>query len=633
MKALKHAKTRFNRQIEEEMSLEEYLKRCKTDKSFYLNPAERLLKAIGEPRIIDTRKDPRLGRIFSNDKIRVYDAFEDFYGLENPIDDIVSFLRHASQGLEERKQILYLLGPVGGGKSSLAERLKKLMEQESFYAIKDSPIFESPLGLFTPEDADDLGVPERYLTTVPSPWLTKRLDELSGDITKLKVVKLNPSQLHQVGIAKTEPGDENNQDISSLVGKLDIRKLDEYSQNDPDAYSFSGGLCRGNRGVLEFVEMFKAPIKTLHPLLTATQESNYNGTEAISGIPFEGIVLAHSNESEWQSFRNNKSNEAFLDRICLVRVPYCLRVTEEMEIYKKLLRNSALKESNCAPYTLSSLAQFNILSRLAPVDDKLELSKAQVYDGKNLKDKAKNVKSIQEYKELAGIDEGFNGLSTRFAFKVLSKTFNFSPDECAADPVHLFRVLREQLRQEQFDDDTHARHEATLMQLKTRYLKLLEREIKKAYLESYQDYGQNIFDRYVDYAESWLDDTDYVDPTTGSLMSTARLETFLSEIEALSEIVNSKDFRNEVVKFCLKYRANNQGKNPKWTSYAKMREVIEKKIFSSTEELLPIISFSAKASTKDKKKHQEFVKRMCKNGYTEQQVRRVVEWYIAAKKT
>ena len=115
-----------------------------------------------------------------------------------------------------------------------------------------------------------------------------------------------------------------------------IRKLEEFAQSDPDCYAFSGGLCKANQGLLEFVEMFKAPIKVLHPLLTATQEGNFNGTESIGAIPFSGIILAHSNESEWQTFKNNRNNEAFIDRVSIVKVPYCLRVTEEVKIYEKL---------------------------------------------------------------------------------------------------------------------------------------------------------------------------------------------------------------------------------------------------------------------------------------------------------
>src|SRR2546423_1221331 len=314
--------------------------------------------ATGEPEFVEWAKGARLGRIFMNRTLKVYPAFKDFYGLEETIERIVGFFRHAAQGLEEKKQILYLLGPVGGGKSSLADRLKDLMEKCPVYVLATndgvSPIFESPLGLFDPLSMgrmleDRYGIPERLLMGNMSPWAVKRLDEFAGDINKFSVIKIHPSRLRQICVAKTEPGDENNQDISSLVGKVDIRKLEFFSQNDADAYSFSGGLNRTTQGILEFVEMFKAPIKMLHPLLTATQENNYIGSENIGAIPFQGIILAHSNEAEWQAFKNNRNNEAFIDRICVIKVPYCVRVAEEAKIYQKLLTNSELASAPCAP--------------------------------------------------------------------------------------------------------------------------------------------------------------------------------------------------------------------------------------------------------------------------------------------
>ena len=290
--------------------------------------------------------------------------------MEEAIDQIVAFFKHAAQGLEEKKQILYLLGPVGGGKSSIAERLKAVMEARPIYAIKGSPVNESPLGLFPPERFGavleaDYGIPRRYLSGIMSPWAVKRLQEFGGDLSKFRVVRINPSVLRQVAITKTEPGDENNQDISSLVGKVDIRKLEHLSQNDPDAYSYSGGLCLANQGLLEFVEMFKAPIKMLHPLLTATQEGNFKGTEGFSAIPFNGLIVAHSNESEWHSFRNNKNNEAFLDRIYIVKVPYCVRVSRgSARSTGSCLTNSSLAGAPCAPGTLEMMAQFSVLTRL-----------------------------------------------------------------------------------------------------------------------------------------------------------------------------------------------------------------------------------------------------------------------------
>ena len=290
MGIFEHYKSRYEAAKEEEYSIQEYLELCKKDKSCYASAAERLLMAIGQPELIDTAQDSKLSRLFSNRVIGRYPAFAEFYGMEEAIQQIVSFFKHAAQGLEEKKQILYLLGPVGGGKSSLAEMLKSLMEKMPIYCIKGSPVFESPLGLFNADEdgkilEEDYGIQRRYLKTIMSPWAAKRLKEFHGDITQFKVVKVYPSILEQIAITKTEPGDENNQDISSLVGKVDIRQLEEFPQNDPDAYSFSGGLCRANQGLMEFVEMFKAPIKVLHPLLTATQEGNYNGTEGLAALP------------------------------------------------------------------------------------------------------------------------------------------------------------------------------------------------------------------------------------------------------------------------------------------------------------------------------------------------------------
>jgi serine protein kinase len=632
-------KSKYSGVRQEEMSLSQYLAQCKSDPGCYASAAERMLSAIGEPEIVDTRNDPRLSRIFGNRVIRRYPAFREFYGMEDAIAQIVAFFKHAAQGLEERKQILYLLGPVGGGKSSIAERLKSLMECRPIYALKGSPVNESPLGLFAPEQyADvleaDYGIPRRYLTGIMSPWAVKRLEECDGDISKFRVVRVQPSVLRQIAISKTEPGDENNQDISTLVGKVDIRKLDRYSQSDPDAYSYTGGLCLANQGLLEFVEMFKAPIKMLHPLLTATQEGNFKGTEGFSAIPFNGLILAHSNESEWQTFRNNKHNEAFLDRIYIVKVPYCLQVSEEVKIYRKLLRASSLAEAPCAPGTLEMMAQFSVLSRLKEPDNSSIYSKMRVYDGESLKDTDPKAKSVQEYRDYAGTDEGMNGVSTRFAYKVLSSVFNYDQVEVAANPVHLMYVLEQKIAREDLPEEMARRYlEFIKGYLAPRYAEFVGKEIQTAYLESYSEYGQNIFDRYVTYADCWIQDEEFRDPDTGEIFSRAALNAELEKIEKPAGIANPKDFRNEIVNFVLRARAANGGRNPAWASYEKLREVIEKKMFSNTEDLLPVISFNAKASADEKQKHQNFVERMVRKGYTEKQVRLLSEWYLRVRKS
>ena len=361
--------------------------------------------------------------------------------MEEVIEAIVAYFRHAAQGLEEKKQILYLLGPVGGGKSSLAEMLKSphgegaLLRHQGLAGERVAPGAVQPGG----------GWPDPRGRLRHPPPLPEHHHEPLGGQAPARVRRATspssgwsscyPSILAQVAMAKTEPGDENNQDISSLVGKIDIRKLETYSQNDPDAYSYSGGLCLANRGMLEFVEMFKAPIKVLHPLLTATQEGNYKGTEGFGAIPFDGLILAHSNEAEWTTFKNNRNNEAFLDRIYIVKVPYSLRVSDEVqdlpEAAGQLL---ASPQAPCAPDTLRMLAQFSVLSRLKEPENSSIYSKMRIYDGENLKDIDPKAKSYQEYRDYAGVDEGMTGLSTRFAFKILSKVFNLRPPGGGGQP-------------------------------------------------------------------------------------------------------------------------------------------------------------------------------------------------------
>ena len=637
---MKFLKTKsFESKSDKFLSLEEYFEEAKNDGMVYAHPSERMLKAIGDPIVIDTSKDERLSRIFQNRTIKTYEPFKDFYGMEDTIEKIVSFFRHASQGLEERKQVLYLLGPVGGGKSSLAERVKSLAEKFPVYALaygdEISPVFESPLGILNymgvaDEVSEETGIPARYFKTIPSPWAIKRLNN-DGNLDNFRVVKLYPDQLRQRCIMKTEPSDENNQDVSQLVGKVDLRKLDKFSQSDPDAYSYSGALCRGNQGIVEMVEIWKAPIKTLHPLLTATQEGNFVGTEEIGAIPFQGVVLAHSNESEWSEFRNNKKNEAFLDRIYIVKVPYCLRVDEEVSIYKKMLNLSSLSNAPTAPETLEMLAAFTVLSRLKEHESSTLISKMRAYNGENLRDLDVRAKTLQEYHDFAGVNEGMEGISTRFAFKILSKTFNYDPEEEAADPVHLMVVLQDAIKQEQLPKEREDKYLEFIKELSSKYVEFIGNEIQKAYLESYSEFGQSLFDLYVTYADHWIQNVDYRDSDTGQIWDRQLLNNELEKMEKPAMIANPKDFRHEVVSFVLRAKAN--GNEVKWTSYEKLCDVIERKIFSSTDELLPIISFGSKKDSETSKKHDDFVARMVKMGYTEKQTRRLVEYYIRSRKS
>lgn len=636
----------------EVLTLQDYLALCKTDPGAYALASERLLKAIGEPQEIDTRHDPKLSRVFANRKIMRYPAFDDFYDAEETVMSVVNHLRSAAQGLEESKQVLYLLGPVGGGKSSVAERLKELMEKEPIYVLQytapggkseRSPINESPLALVREvfkarrkEAAltSEFGIEPRRLKVPLSPWALKRLEESEGGLSRFSVVKLYPSISKQLAISKTEPGDENNQDISALVGKVDIRKLEEFPQDDTDAYGYNGGLCQANQGLMEFVEMFKAPIKVLHPLLTATQEGNFKGTESVGNIPFSGLILAHSNESEWNTFRNNKNNEAFLDRVNIVKIPYSLRVSEEKKIYEKMLAGSSLKDAPCAPRTLELAAEWSVLTRLfQPEDNSSLVSKMKVYDGVDMSDEDKKAKTLKAYQDEAlHKEEGMSGSSTRFMFKTLSHVFNLtagqSNGEIAADPLKLMHVLEERIIAEQLPQKVEQQYLGFIHDhLRKSYFDFLGAEIKDAFMENSKEFGQHVFDRYVMYADMWIQGSDYLDPDTSIRYDRAALEQELLKLEKPAGIINGKDFRNEVVNFVLRARAKNNGSNPDWTSYEKFKVVVEKTLNTNLKDLLPVISFGKQKNAEDEKRHNDFVKGMLNRGYTEKQVRTLSEWY------
>jgi serine protein kinase len=296
-----------------------------------------------------------------------------------------------------------------------------------------------------------------------------------------------------------------------------------------------------------------------------------------------------------------------------------------------MVANSQLATAPCAPGTLDMLAQFSVLTRLKEHANSTQWSKMQVYDGKNVKETDPRAKSVQEYRDAAGIDEGMSGISTRFAFKVLSATFNHDPSEVAADAVHLMYALEKAIIREQFPEETEKKYlDIIKSELAPRYAEFTADEIQKAYLEAYDEFGQTLFDRYIVYADHWMDDLDYKDPDTGVMYDREYLNNELEKIEKTAGIANPKDFRHEVVKFVLRQRAN--GKVVKWTSYEKLRKVIEKKMFANTDEMLPIVSFGKKASREDEQKHDDFVARMMAKGYTEKQVRRIVDWHLRIRK-
>ena len=353
--------------------------------------------------------------IFNGDKIRTYDYFKkEFFGMESVINKLMRFLKSAAHKGEESRQVLLLMGPVGAGKSALVEGVKKALETaEDYYYLEGCPIREEPLHLLPRslrgEFEEILGVHiEGDLCPI---CRHKLMNEYDGKYENFKVKQSSFSQRGRRGIAVVPPMDANSQDVSVLIGTEDISKLDLYPEDDPRVLSLNGAFNVGNRGIVEFVEVFKNEIEFLHTMLTATQEKRVPSPGKNDMIYFDGVILSHCNESEWNRFKSEHTNEAILDRVLKIEVPYVLELDQEMKIYQKMIKRSDFRNAHIAPHTLQIASMFSVMSRLKPTNKCDLLTKMKIYNGDAIIEKGRVKKvDIRDLKDEAK-HEGMEGLS------------------------------------------------------------------------------------------------------------------------------------------------------------------------------------------------------------------------------
>ena len=664
----------------EVLSLQDFLERGKKDDRVYINAHDRLVRAIGEPHIIDTSKsdDPREKRIYQNGYRYVYDAFKnDFFGreTEEAMHEFVQTLKSGSWGTETKNQIPLLVGPPGASKSQAVKRVKKLYEKEHFYAlayegengvVEVSPVFDNPLNLFDTDQhgqwlQDEYGIPaEQIGQQVISAWASQRirdnLAEGKNSLDNFKVVKMHPSERNLRAIARVEAGDEKTQDVSDLVGKVDVSQMEEEGQAHPDSYSFTGGLNIGNRGILEFVEALKASDKLLHPLLTAPQEGEYTGAENIGSMPFEGIVVMHSNESEVRNTESKETLEGFLDRIIKIEFPYNLQMTEEAQIYQKMMNQSTrLKSAPIAPGTLETLAEFAVMTRISqPLDNRVtqieqkaqksgqdddhrtarkeaiksKMIKARTYDGQDFTNEYPNSQTYGSYKQEAhanGEREGMHGISTRFNMKALEAAFRTDPHEISADPIDIISVLQKKVQKDpSIGSEDKSEYQEYLTEIKQRYLNQVDRELRKAAMESFESQGQSLFDRYIYYAELWADnDFDHPDPDSGRPITRDDIENELKRIEGPAGVADPKEFRYEMTRFVSKRREKNNGENPHWKESQRIKDVIESKLIKQAGDITELFSDQPASTQEGEDERNKAVKRLEERGYTTSQIRKI----------
>ena len=412
LKAIQDQRSESKKKEKFKGNLLDYIELVQQDPSIVKSSHKRLYDALvshGVSNMPDS--DSRKKKIFDGDNVKVYDYFKDeFFGMEHVIMKVMRYLKSAAHKGEESRQVLLLMGPVGAGKSALTEHIKSSLEGISYYHLKDDPQRGEPLQVVprslreTFSEKLDVSI-EGDISPVARYAL---LNELCGKYEDFEVVETTFSQRGRRGIASVPPMDANSQDVSVLIGGVDISKIDQYAEDDPRALSLNGAFNVGNRGIVELVEVFKNEIEFLHTIITATQEKRVPSPGKSDMIHFDGVILAHCNEAEWNRFQSEHTNEAILDRVVKIDVPYCLELDQEVKIYEKMLGISDFK-CHIAPHTLKVAAMFSIMSRLKESAKCDLLTKMKIYNGEEVIEKGRvkriDIKDLRE----ENYKEGMNG--------------------------------------------------------------------------------------------------------------------------------------------------------------------------------------------------------------------------------
>ena len=562
-------------------------------------------------------ENPKIRKIYGNETIKRYGFFkDDFFGIDKVLMKLVNYLHSASMKGEEARQVLYLVGPVGAGKSSLVEALKlALVSCEPIYSIKGCPMHEEPLHLVPNHLRGKFN--EMLGTQIEGdlcPVCKYRLiHEFNGEYENVPVERKNFSIRSRKGIGVVPPVDPNNQDTSILTGSIDISKMDMYPEDDPRIFSLNGAFNVGNRGLVEFIEVFKNDVEYLHTIITATQEKSIPSPGKGSMIYFDGLIVAHSNEAEWEKFKSDHTNEAILDRIVKIEVPYCLELDEEVKIYEKILKKSNFK-AHIAPHTIEIAAMFAILSRLSPSAKVDPMTKLKLYNGEDIVEKGTTKRiDIQELREEAGTYEGMKGISTRFIVKAIDNALSISEYDCI-NPLSIMESIIKSIKEMDASAEDKKKYLGFIQDtIRKEYNKVLEKEITKAFIHSFREQAESLFNNYIDNAEAFVNKTKIKDTSTGEELNPD--EDFMRNIEeqiGVSE-ASSKGFRADVTSYMF-YLVRN-GMKIDYTSYEPLKEAIEKKLMASVKDLSRIITKTRVRDKEQNEKYDAMVEEMKKNGY------------------
>ncbi|MGL4990154.1 MAG: PrkA family serine protein kinase [Sarcina sp.] len=597
----------------------EYLQLVKDNPDIVKLSHKRIFDLIMEQglEVLKPEDNPKIKKLYGYEKIKKYNFFkDDFYGIDKVVMKLMNYFYSASMKGEEARQVLYLVGPVGAGKSSLVESIKKLLETAPpIYSIKGCPMHEEPMHLIPKhlrkQFEEMLGVQiEGDLCPVCK---HKLMNEYNGEYENVPIETKHFSIRSRKGIGVVPPVDPNNQDTSILNGSIDISRMDMYAEDDPRIFSLNGAFNVGNRGMVEFIEVFKNDVEYLHTIITATQEKSIPSPGKGSMIYFDGLIIAHSNEAEWNKFKSDHTNEAILDRIVKVEVPYCLELSEERRIYDKIIKKSNF-DAHIAPHTIEIAAMFAVLSRLMPSMKVDPMTKLKIYNGEDIVEKGATKRiDVAELKEEAGPVEGMKGISTRFIIKAIDNALSNSDTNCI-NPLSIMESIIKSVKDLDIAQEDKKKYLGFIQDtIRKEYNKILEKEITKAFIHSFKEQAESLFNNYLDNAQAYSNKNKIKDGSTGEELNPD--EEFMRNIEeqiGISE-ASAKGFRADVTSYM--FYLVRSGSTIDYRSYEPLKEAIEKKLTASVKDLSRIITKSRVRDKEQDAKYNAMVAEMEKNGY------------------
>jgi serine protein kinase len=528
----------------------------------------------------------------------------------------MSFLSSAAHKGEESRQVLLLMGPVGAGKSALTEHIKKALEGKKYYTLKNDPHRGEPLQLIprSLRPSVEAALNVKIDGDISPVARHKLLNDYEGKYENFEVEEVTFSQRGRRGVASVPPMDANSQDVSVLIGSVDISKLDKYAEDDPRSLSLNGAFNVGNRGVVELVEVFKNEIEFLHTIITATQEKRVPSPGKSDMLHFDGVILAHCNEAEWNRFQSEHTNEAIMDRIVKISVPYCLELNQEVKIYEKMLGKSDFK-AHIAPHTLKIASMFSVMSRLKESAKADPLTKMKIYNGEEVLEKGRVRKvDIRDLREEAK-HEGLDGISTRFITKALDNALTAS-DKGMITPISVMDSLTKMVKEQLVDESFKTKCLELLQKtIREEYLKILETEIAKAFISAYEEQAQSLFDSYLDNAEAYTTRAKLKDRVTKEERKPD--EGFMASIEEQIGVTGSSrdGFRSDVTAYM--FAKMRKGEHVSYKTYEPLKNAIESFLISSVKSMARIVTKSKTRDDDQKKKYSEMVEVMINDyGYS-----------------